>query len=550
VVLFVLSAQQEKELRRVQAEFVPIREAFRWPDLVVRTQAWEWVVDVDPEAPCGHFLRSLYNIGFVEDALDEAAAGLEECIAKCPERAKLALERDSHYLLALIKCRLAADATDGAKRNLLLEEAHSEFLQIGPFDPLSADCFFWREGDWRVYSSGAVRPDMETIRINQQHSLVHIFQGSAILCDLFRGGTKRDFEEVFAHLDKVLESSPDNVAALMFMGRTYFFFARFFHFLELTDDALKYLDLAAKAALDPANFWILTGKAQTLLLRGDNDGALEILKKNIDEEWYAYHNILGTMGKIHARKRLYDEAFTFYSNALSSGPRNDLHVQAAKASLHLHRGEPDLALESVRHALPNLGKDPQIPASIYSVVASIHLQQEDHTAALDFIELSWKLGVHSPRDLSLSAMLLATFPKKEKLKAASLANYMMRKAEDNADLNGRLSPTCLSGLGATGLLQGWYSDAIDFLEKAIEGREVWPEVSKEYYWSENARDRYFLAIAFAELAREGADRTIHEQRARECYERAEAEFETKIPAIETAYLLERVRAMAQEVIKD
>lgn len=548
VVLFVLSAQKEKELRRVQPEFVQIREALRWPDLVVRTQAWEWIVDVDPEAPCGHFLRSLYNIGLVEDALDEAAASLVECIARCPERAELSLEQDAHYLLGLIKCCLAADSTDGAKRDLLLDEAQSEFLQAGTFDPLSAECFVWREGDWRAYSSGAVRPDLEKIRINQQHPFVHLFQGSTILCELFRGGTKRNFEEVLTHFEKVLESRPDNVAALMFMGRTHFLFARFFHFLELTDDSLKYLGLAADAAGDRANYWIVTCQAQTLLLRGDNDGALHILEKCIDEKWSGYYNVLGTLGKIHARKRLYDEAFEFYSKALSSGPRNDLHVQAAKARLHLHRREPDLALESVRHALPSLGKNPQIPASIYSVVATIHLQQEDHTAALEFIELSWKLGVHSLRDLSLSAMLLATFPKKEMPIAAGLASYMMRNAEDNADLKGRLSPTCLSGLGAEGILRGRYSEAIGLFEKAIEGRKVWPEVSKDYYWSENARDRYFLAIAFTGLAREAEDRSVHEQRAWSCYEMAEADFETRIPAIETAYLLDRVRAMAQEAL--
>ena len=212
------------------------------------------------------------------------------------------------------------------------------------------------------------------IRINQQHPFVHLFQGSTILCELFRGGTKRNFEEVLTHFEKVLESRPDNVAALMFMGRTHFLFARFFHFLELTDDSLKYLGLAADAAGDRANYWIVTCQAQTLLLRGDNDGALHILEKCIDEKWSGYYNVLGTLGKIHARKRLYDEAFEFYSKALSSGPRNDLHVQAAKARLHLHRREPDLALESVRHALPSLGKNPQIPASIYSVVATIHLK--------------------------------------------------------------------------------------------------------------------------------------------------------------------------------
>jgi len=548
VVHVILSAQQEKELRRVEAEFVPIREALRWPDFVTRTQAWGWIVDVDPEAPGGHFLQAIYNIGFMVDALDEAAAGLDRCIALCPRRAERALEEDARYLLGLVKCHLASESADGAQRDLLLEEAHSEFLQIGPFDPLSAECFLWRDGEWSDYLSGAVRPDLKKIRINGQHSLVHLFQGSAILCELFRGGTKRDFEEVFKHLGEVLESRPKNVAALIFMGRANFFFARFFNFLELTDDALKYLDLAAETASDPTNLWIVTSKAQTLLLRGDNDGALHILKNEIDEDWYAYHNIPGTLGKIHARKRLYDEALNFYSKALLSGTLNDFHVQAAKAELHIYRREPDLALESVQHALLKLGKNSQIPTSVYSVVAAIHLQQDDYRTALDFLELSWNLGVHSPRDLSLSVMLLATFPDEEKRRALGLANYMIRKAEDNSDLKGRLSPTCLSGIGAEQLLRRRYGSAVDYLEKAIDGRKVWPRVAREYYWSENARDRYFLAIAHGRLAREVEDGAVHEQKARSHYEMAEADFETRIPAIETALLLERVRAMARAVL--
>lgn len=546
--LAVLAAQQEKELRRTRAQFTPIREAMHWPDLDVRGQAWTWIVRADPDAPGGYLLHALHSIGFAGGTLEEAALTLEECIGKCRKRHESGLEPNVHYLLALVKCCLAADSAGHPKRDELLAEARSEFDRAGPFNPLSRECLVWRESNWQKFASGEVRPDMEGILINKQHYLVQLCVGTGILSNLFRGGKKRDFEEAIAHFERVVASRPRHAVAFTFMGRTYFFFARFFHFLELTDDALCCLDLAAKTNEGRPSHWIDTTRAQTLLLRGDNDGALRILQKCIDEEWPGYHNTLGAVGKINARKGNHDRAFEFYARALAAGYGNDVHIQAVKAELHLQRGETDMALESVQQAMLIFGKMPNLPTSIYSVLARAHLQRGEYKQAFEFLDLSWKLGEHSPRDLSLNAMLLATFPEKERRRAGSVASYMMRQAEDNADFNGRLSPTCLSGRAACCLLRDGYGSAIAALEKAIEGREAWPEVSREYYWSENARDRYFLAVAHFGLAQEADDPNFHEQKALALYEAAETEYTSRVPAIETVYLLDRVRAMARETL--
>ncbi len=548
VLFLFLSAQRDKELRLALAEFKPIREALDWPGYVYREEIWRWTVEADPGAPCGYMLQTLYEIDVNPGDLGKAAASLETCISKCPGRKENALEENAHYLMALIKCCMAAESSRPVEKRILLDQAASAFLQADTSDPRSKECLVLREEDWRIFSSGEARPNLQSIRINKQHHLVQLYLGLGILSELFRGGEKREFENAIGHFERVLERRPEHAAALMFLGRTYFFFARFYHFLELTDDALRCIARAAEAGGEPSSPWIKTTLAQILLLRGDNDGALEVLRKEIDPEWLQYQNILGAFGKVYARTGRYDEALEMYSRALRTGYANDVHVQVALAELHLLRGESALVFESVKQALAANERSSHPVASVYLVVARAHLERGEYDAAQVSLELAEKTARQSPRDLSLAALLMATLPEEMDLRAASVARYSSTKAGDNARFQGRLSPTCLSAQGANHFLYRRYRAAIDSLSAAIAERKRWPEISLEYYWSENARDRYFLAMAHFKLAKESEDRTGLEERARALYEEAEAEYGTKRPPAETADLIERARAKARKIL--
>lgn len=548
VLFLFLSAQRDRELRLALAEFKPIREALGWPGLRAREEVWRWTIDSDPGAPCGHMLKALYYIDTTGNAFDRMAESLEACILRCEERSEPALEENAHYLMALVLCCKAAEPSLSTEKGILLERAASEFLQAGASDPRSKECLVSRETDWSLYSSGEVRPNLQEIRINKQHHLVQLYLGVSVLSGLFKGGEKREFETAIEHFENVLERHPGHTAALMFLSRTYFFFARFYHFLELTDDALRYIELAREAAGDSPSPWITANLAQILLLRGDNNGALEVLQEKIDQNWIHYHNILGTLGKIHARMGRYDEALETYSRAMSAGYANDVHVQVALAELNLMQGKTGEALESVKHALAMNERSPHPVASVYLVAGRAHLERGEYDSALTNLELAESTAKQSPRDLSLAAMFMATLPEEKKHRGASVARYSSTRAGDNARFKGRLSPTCLSAQGATHLLNQRHRDAIDCLKAAIAERERWPEVSREYYWNENARDRYFLVVAHIRLAEESGNRADLEEKARSFYDETETEYTTKRPASETADLLERARTKARQIL--
>jgi len=165
-----------------------------------------------------------------------------------------------------------------------------------------------------------------------------------------------------------------------------------------------------------------------------------------------------------------------------------------------------------------------------------------------------KEAVHSSRDLCLACFLIASFPVEvlgsqphgERLKL--IASHLAQEACQGFPAEEDQPSICRAARGVDLLLQGDQWDrAIAFLEDAVRRRESWPESMESRRAIEDARDRFFIAMAkrAMERASQGAPESAHAWR--EDFERAEEIFALHFhPCMDYADLHERVRAKALE----
>ncbi|MEW6745027.1 MAG: protein kinase [Planctomycetota bacterium] len=541
----IVSAQRRDQWRSAAEKFKPVKAALEWPDLP-RLFVRQWSHDVDPSDPFAHMMQAIMDIDTGD--FKAAARDLDECIKRCEARQETSLNEDAHYLLALVRLGIAETYESGnSERSRLHHDAVLALQAAGEFRPTSKEALLWREPAPASLPSVRESLDIEKIKVNTEHFLVHLFLGIRGFRELYLGGTIGAFEEVIQHLEHVVTARPDNVIALTFLGRAIYFFAKFYNFLGLTQKAEHTLIRARTAAGEPRYFMIDNTLAAICLLRGNSNEALrhnnQALKLMGGKNPEHYHNVLGVLGKVLARQGRFTKAREKYQEALQTY-QWDIPIRLALAELDLYLGDTGAAMANIE---PLLGQEP-VPAAVYGLHARVKLAQDEYAQALQEFSRLVRLPVSSPNEVALACLAMATLPEEELRQwpgLAGLSTELASKTSYNARFKGRDSPICLSALGAAAYLRGDYRAAISQFEQAIKERAAWPQDVLAYHWSESARDNYFMAMCCFELARAGDGDDTDESAARQHFEEAEHAYLENAPPIETADIIRRVREKAR-----
>ncbi len=514
--LAVVGRQGRWSPESAEQMFVPMDEAFGFVPRSARRIAWMWTLAADPGDPGGHVLRALDAIESGELAV--ARGALEECIAACGPRGEADLESEAHHLLGLVGHGLAREAGGGRS------------------------------------SAGA--SSLRELRLNPKHHLAHLQTGMSIVGGLHRGGEVEQFEEAIAHLEEVLRARPRHVVSLLFLGRTYYFLARSHGFLGLVDEAEAQLQRALALSGEEPYHVIHNTLGALALLRGEHEQALEWNRKALAvapaQNAMHAHNIAAGVAAAHAGMGRFEEARRAYLEVLRKAP-DDAGLCLGMARMSLRAGEEEEALDHARRGAEMWTQPPQgVPAAARVVMACVELRRGEDARALDLLLDTVYSTAFCARDLGQACFLLATLPEATLRSAEQEGQFigvhlerMATRAGHHASFEGRRSPIGCSTIGVLHWYRGSHGLAIDYLEEAISARDGWPRAAREHHWTEDARDRYFLAMAHWGLS---AEEPGHADRARECFDAAEAAALRNRAPIEDVDVISRVRDRARDAL--
>jgi len=556
-----ISRQKQKEFRVAAERFKPVNKVItRWTLFL----PWPWCSEIDPHDPGACMLKAIFEIESNE--LEQAVCDLEECIKRCKGCGENNLEKDAHYLLGITRLALSErPESTRQEKEKLRDDAEFNLRKTGDFDPAAGETFVWQERDLLEMAPGRAGDALSNIKINSEHFLVQLDRGLQIFPGLFLGGGIEDFEKTINSFEAVLSCRHDHVISWTYLGRTYYFFARFFDFLDMAEKAEECLVQALRFAGDRPSYMIYNTLGAVSLLRGRNDEALaynEEARKIVQHHRYQnMHNIYSGIGKAYARQGLFNEALEQYELALKIHP-GDASVRMALAELFLFEGDLDRAQKQVQYLVDH-GKEIRavkisgvLHPALFLIRTRIHLERKEYPEAENCLYDLYTKAIFSSRDFSLACLLIATFPEDRLCKEdgkqselGSLAKNLKFEAHFNTRYHFRTPPILLSADGVCMYLSGDYQDAIQNFEKAIQEREKWwPREIREFHWIEDARDLYLKAMTYFKLSLESKEPKIIERKARACFDEAEKLYLHKSFPIESIDIIRRFRTKAKEVL--
>ncbi len=574
VLLLFMAAQQREEIRLARERFKPIREALGWMINNERAHVvmWGWCLDIDRSDPFGSMVEAVLALDRHE--LSGAADNLEKCLVKSRARNEGVLEKEAHYLLALIKTALAGEATARAERTALLDQGAAHGRSAGAFDPTSPETLVWRQGEGLPVAPAAARAVISSLNMNTEHIVFHYYFGLVGFHDLHKGGEIQEFVRTINRFDAFLKSRPRNVTMLTCLGRTYYFYARFYDFLDMAETGRRTLVRALDAAGETPPVLIYNTMGAVCLLLGLNDEALEhnrmayerVREFEDTRPNLNIHNIYAGIGKSLARLGRLEEARANYEKGLAL-VSNDPHLCVAMAETYLmERNTAEvLRIMDMSETRLTYSKTSYALASAFLIRCRAHLMAGEARKAAAELRQLFDVATFSLRDFGLAAFFAMTFPKEflgtskgdmEGLltTGARLSSLALTKCRSED----RRSPTYYSqrGLnlyfrGETGiesLTNPSFVEAISCFERAIEERKSWPESARAFRWDEDTRDRFLMAICHAKLADETAAGKEHQRLSDAFFDEAERACSENAPPIETADIIERVRQKAKELL--
>ncbi len=551
----VTSRQERLTVERTERMFLPVMPALGFPPDVVWAIAWGWGLGVDPGDPGCHMLHALS--AFESGELQEARVALEECIAACGPRDEAHLEGEAHRLLVLVSLGLAHE-TVGPEAEEHLASAAAARREAERFDFSIDRTLIWLGPTERPLKPAPAAELFHELEINPNHHLVHFFIGMAIFGGLHRGGELEIIEEAITHFEEVLRVRQDHLATLVFLGRTYYFLARSHGFPELAGAAVDYLQRAENVSGELPYHMILNTRGSICLLLGEleeavrwNERALALIPR---QDRQHAHNIWTGIGSAQAELGRLEEAWDTYVKAYEKVP-NDGSLNLAMAELSLRTGRTEDLWEFAADAADSVGVTSTGGLTAAHVVqACYRLQQDELKSGAQLLLGTYHATVFSAQDLGRAAVLLATLP--EELR--NEINYRGKSFEDqfarlasrvyrSATFEGRQPAIAHSALGAENWCRGRYTTAIGHLRDALDARKEWPESARSFWWTEDARDHYFLAMAYQDLS-EGDPALV--ERAREYFDSAETAYRSRKDStpIRDLDVFTRVRARAREVM--
>jgi len=562
----IISRQKELKQRFIQRQYKDVREVRGWPDASTWNAAWRWYLMADPGDPGGILLAAVFYIE--QNQPGSAMQRLADCIEACSERGEESLEGEARFLLGVLKLSRADSMTGSPEeRAMLASEARSAIRQAGDFKPASGEALVWRDLDPSSVTPAQARRFLRELKLNSQHHLIRLDQGVIRFTRLYKGGRRQEFEETIDLLEKVLISRPANIAALVYLGRVYFFYARTYGYFELLDRAQELCERAARESSGRPYHMIETTLGQIRLMYGDLAEAFDYFESAVEAASYdvnrlagiqsAVHNALCGKGNVLARQGRYDAAMGEYEKALGHAP-NDVHVRVNMARVESSRGRPDEALAHALEAMTFTGLLPDRTeikisthfAPAYLNCARAHLEKGEVSKTERYL---WEMvtdSIDCPRSLSLACFLVATFPdevfrsKKGRETMTLIAGRLARKAGSAAPD----SALTLSARGVSNFFEQEYAEAIACFEKASAARDRWPEQVRRHLWHYDCADDYFLALVYSELARDRGRDLTAANKARQFFKKAETAFvASELPFGETD-IIRRIRLKARKTL--
>ena len=551
VLLGVVARQKRTEYASAVERFRPVDAALERQSLFPRYLPWQWCMDADPGAACGPMLKALRDLH--RGALQEAALDLDRSL-ECTRQGKdPSLEREVHYMLAVVLFLQglgapAPRAVDGHR----IGEAWAHYEAAGRREPGDPECLFLRLLHEEDLLSRALPREALALRVRADHFLVQLYLGIALFDELYKGGEIGRFERAIRHFEHVLERRPDCVPAQVFLGRTLFFFARFYQLLDRIPEAEKHLKRALALQGDRSFDLTLVTLGQIALLEQENDRAMQWFQKAVARPGTHsphVHNAYRGMAIVLARQGRPEEAEAAFERAASIQP-DDPHLNAARAEFHLQRGDLERALTYADRAKrystwQASSKRETFVAEGHLVLARILLARKRYAEARSHLEELFNVAVLSPRDLSWACLLLATFPESMKDRgdtdlsrlAAGMASEISRYAPEP----GRATSAASRARAVASYLRGKTARAEAGLAEALERRSRWPEATARYRRFEDACDLYLLALV---RNKGNGDGDGKEGRGREAFLRAEALRRGMEGSFEKADILRRLREKA------
>lgn len=402
--------------------------------------------------------------------------------------------------------------------------------------------------------------------VNEGHYIFHFYFGLVAFHELYMGGEIPEFVQTINHFDVFLESRPRNVIVLTCLGRTYYFFAKYYDFLDMAEKGTFTLDRALDAAGERPPFLIHNTQGALCLLLGLNEKALEHNRTAYelgiefkDDHTSNFHNIYAGIGKCYARMGRLEEARANYEMGLAL-VGTDVNLCVAMAETYLKQRDAAEALRFVNKTILVGGlrfsvKSEYCLASAFLVSCRAHLMAGEFDEAIADLNLIYDMAIYSQRDFVLAAFVIAIFSeelvgeregdrKRLNFLALKLCGEVLRKGLGSD----RKSPLHHSLAGLNSYFRGEYEGAIVRFEEAIDERKIWPRSGRSFRWDDDARDRFFLAICHAKLVDDSDAGRDHAMRRDAFFEEAERACREKEAPIETADIIERVRRRAKEVL--
>lgn len=534
VLASVVSGQQEREFQLAESRYILAGEALGLG--VTFETMCRWCLEADLRDPSGDMALAICHIE--SQRYEDAIVSLDACVKKSRKSAIGAMEREALYLLAVARYRRAESLKPASReREILVARAEEDLARSGTFDPLSPRTLVWRHRGNRSFDRDDDTWYRESLRVNANHYLVDLCLGLTLFRELHLGGDTISFEKALRHFKKVRDERSDNVVALTFLGRVYFFYARHYNTLHLLEKSRELLEEARRFSGSRPYPMISTTLGQVALLAGDNQKAME----HFDDALKAgelreggdlnVHNVYKGIGMVCARQGALDEAFRWIDKGLNMMPADSpLHV--ARALLSIEAQNLDDAIRSALAAEDRQFRDtgllrrPTYYAPAFLVCAFAHASRRDYAEALNDI---WRLAnasIKSPRNQSLACLLIATFPvavlENSELKNGARTSAGRMATSASFAYPDETSPAIFSALGAAALIEKNYPKAIESFEQAMTTREkLWPAGVRKFHWPEKVRDLYFLALSLHGLA--GTDDGDEDDRRRASFYFSEAE---------------------------
>jgi len=514
ILLNVLSKQRENEKSIFRNQYLTTGRALALDELTIPESVWKWCMEYDPHELCGPLVAALISIE--KDSLTEAASQLHEAIDRSVLKNETFIEQEARYLLGIVKYRLAKNSNKIVEKQRLEEEAAKDLKGAG--EPSISESLVWRYSDFPFSIPDNQEWTLMPIKLNRDHYIVQTHIGLSLFTILYEGGKKVDFDLAISCLEKRLAKTPNDPPILTILARTQFFYARHYNQFSILKTAISLLNKAIQVKGTKPYFMTHTTLGQIHLLMGENDQAMACFKNALaeaGEQVVHVQNIYRGIGEVHMRQGRYKEAQQQFEAALKL-VNNDTHVLTALAELLFINNEYDEALRYATSAMERIfggfiriNKD----SSPYITSARILFKLERYNEAVDQIykihQFSDLTGSISPRDCSIACLLLTTLPddlSEIRAKSDKMATTLSAQAYLISGLSP--SPICLSAMGMDRNNNGLYEDAIKYLIQANKIRSGWPPTVKEFYWSEFARDYFFLALVYSRLAdkKEGAEK--------------------------------------------